>query len=121
MEQNLIGDAVLEFNRNGTTLDRNCVRKLARVLVYTLSMKRRKMIGLQNDLPCKKWLFNFIARKGDLTIKRRMNLENLRHEAMNPEIVANYFVLLESFIRNATPGIQLEYSTWISLDYPSEE
>ena len=47
-EESMIADAVIEFQRNGTLLDRDCVRDLVQTLVQTFTKERRQAIGFNN-------------------------------------------------------------------------
>ena len=83
-EEKLIVDATLEFQQNCIPLDCRSFRKLARTLIRTLSAPRRDKLGFKNDLPGIDWQKAFIKRHPQLTLRRRVNLEHERSEAMNP-------------------------------------
>ena len=90
-EEKFIVDATLGFKQNCTPLDCRSFPELARTLIRTLSAARRDKLGFKNDLPGIDWQNAFIKRHPQLTLRRRVNLEHERSEAMNPENVAKHF------------------------------
>lgn len=95
-EENLIANAILDFQNNGTPLARDAVRDLAQTFVNTLPPARRLAINFHDDRPGRDWLSSFLQRRSDLTLKSRVNLEHDRADAMNPENCAKHFARIKA-------------------------
>ena len=62
-EETMIKDAALEFQNNGTPLDRNSFLHLAETLVMTLSPDRIQKLGFNSGRPGKHWLRSFMLSR----------------------------------------------------------
>ena len=62
VEETFIVESVLEFQNNGTPLDRRCILDLAQTIVSTFPSEKRASIGFINDRPGVDWLKNFLNR-----------------------------------------------------------
>lgn len=95
-EEAIIVDAAIEFQRNGVPLDRQCLAELTKTLISTFDSARIRSIGFPENLPGKLWIRSFLHRHPQLTLRRRVQLEADRADAMNPENVATHFARLHA-------------------------
>lgn len=97
-EEKLIVEAALEFQRNGTPLDMNCICELTKTLVESFTPERQKSIGFKGNKPGKDWLRYFMRRNSTLTLRKRVNLEAERAEAVTPENLATHFARIKALM-----------------------
>lgn len=95
-DEQIIFDAITEFQCNGTPLDRCGVMDIAKAYVESLPATRRAACAFKNNRPGRKWLINFLKRHPVLRLKSTVNLEHERAEAMCPENVAAHFARIRA-------------------------
>ena len=95
-EETMISAAILEFQRNGTPLDRDALKGLVQTFVSTLPAARQKSIGFRDNIPGADWVRALLLRNSTLALKTRINLEHDRSLAMNPENVATHFARIKA-------------------------
>ncbi len=95
-EEQLIVDAALEFQTNGTPLCRDSLQDLAKTLIQTFPPERRIAFDFNDDRPGKRWITKLLQRFPTLSLKTRANLEHDRAAAMTPEIVATHFARIRA-------------------------
>lgn len=97
-EEGMIVEAVREFNRNGTPLDRQSLQDLVQMLVKSFPAVRKSKIAFKNNRPGADWVRLFLQRHPALSLRKRVNLEQDRALAMNPTTVAAHFTRLKAVI-----------------------
>ena len=95
-EERMIADTAIEFQSNGTPLDRNSPLDLARTYVDLLPIDRQKSIGFRANRPGRNSLSGFLKRFPELCVKSTVSLEHAQAEAMCPANVAARFEHVKS-------------------------
>lgn len=91
-EEQLIADAVIKFQANGTLLSSELVFEVAHTLVKTLHSQRRSTFGLIGSYPGRALLSGFLSRYYILRVQTTADLKHERSEAIFPERVVEHWV-----------------------------
>lgn len=95
-EEKLIADSIKHFESNGTPLDRQAVMDMVQTFVSSFNSNRQREIGFKTNRPGVRWMELFLQRHSELRLRKRVNLENARCEAMNPDTVAEHFARIRA-------------------------